>query len=311
LILEHRRLQRAGRARVELLQGAGTSMKTILVPTESQGSMRAALTTALMLARRFDSYIEGFALRARVNEFIAVDMAGAIPLETLREESVDEARRARTLFESFMREHDVPRSETATASLFAPVSSLSYGWLDDAPEGEDFVGSRGRVFDLIVMSRSEANSIGLHDKAIESGLFDSGRPILIAAQTPPREIGANVLIAWNCSTEQARTTAFAMPLLRKAERITVLHVEGGTAVPGPSAAQATQYLQRNGLNATLRTVGLEGRSTGEAILATAQSLGCDLLIKGAYTQSRLRQMIFGGATRHILKHATLPLLMAN
>ena len=286
-------------------------MKTILVPTESHETMRSALVTALMVARRFDSYIEGFALRFRINEFIAVDMAGAIPLETLREESVDEVRRARVLFEAFMREHSVPRSDVPIASLSFPVASLSYGWLDDAPEGEDFVGSRGRVFDVIVMSRSEANSIGLHDKAIESGLFDSGRPILIAARTPPREIGANVLIAWNCSTEQARATAFAMPLLRKAERITMLHVEGGTAVPGPSAAQATQYLQRNGVNVALMTVGLEGRSTGEAILATAQSLGCDLLIKGAYTQSRLRQMIFGGATRHILKHAALPVLMAN
>ena len=69
-------------------------MKTILVPTESHDAMRSALATALALARRFDSYIEGFPLRFRVNEFIAVDMAGAIPLETLREESVDEARRA-------------------------------------------------------------------------------------------------------------------------------------------------------------------------------------------------------------------------
>src|SRR5262249_15196770 len=190
-------------------RGAGMSMKTILVPTESHESMRSALATALMLARRFDSYIEGFALRFRVNEFIAVDMAGAIPLDTLREESVDEARRARALFEAFMREHAVPRSSDT------PVGSLSYGWLEDAPEGEDFVGSYGRVFDVIVMSRSQANSIGLHDKAIESGLFDSGRPILIAAPTSPRELGTNVLVAWNCSTEQARATAFAMPLLQR------------------------------------------------------------------------------------------------
>ena len=133
-------------------------MKTIMVPTESHEAMRSALATALALARRFDSYIEGFALRFRVNEFIAVDMAGAIPLETLREESLDEARRARALFEAFMRENSVSRSD-------APVASLSYGWLDDAPEGEDFVGSHGRVFDVIVMSRSDANSIGLHDKA--------------------------------------------------------------------------------------------------------------------------------------------------
>jgi len=279
-------------------------MKTILVPTESHEAMRSALATALALARRFDSYIEGFALRFRVNEFIAVDMAGAIPLETLREESLDEGRRARTLFEAFMRENAVPRADAA-------VGSLSYGWFDDAPEGEGVVGSHGRVFDAIVMSRSESNSIGLHDKAIESGLFDSGRPILIAAPTPPARIGTNILVAWNCSTEQARTTALAMPLLRQAERVTVLHVEGGSAVPGPSAAQAIQYLQRNGIKAVPMTVGLDGRTTGEAILATAQSLGCDLLIKGAYTQSRLRQMIFGGATRHILAHAGLPVLMAN
>jgi nucleotide-binding universal stress UspA family protein len=58
-------------------------------------------------------------------------------------------------------------------------------------------------------------------------------------------------------------------------------------------------------------VELDGRSTGEAILAAAQSLGCNLLIKGAYTQSRLRQMIFGGATQHIMANATMPVLLAN
>ncbi len=279
-------------------------MKTILVPTETHEQMGAALSAALTLARQFDSYIEGFALRFRVNEFIAVDMAGAIPLETLREESLDEGRRARALFEAFMQEHHVPRSDAAT-------TSPSYGWRDDAPEGEDFVGSHGRVFDITVMSRSDGNSAGLHERAIESGLFDSGRPLLIAGPAPSLRIGNHILVHWNCSTEQARATAFAMPLLRKAERVTVLHVEGGSVVPGPSAALATRHMQRNGINAVQMTVGLEGRTTGEAILVAARSLGCDLLVKGAYTQSRLRQMIFGGATRHILAHATLPVLMAN
>jgi nucleotide-binding universal stress UspA family protein len=53
------------------------------------------------------------------------------------------------------------------------------------------------------------------------------------------------------------------------------------------------------------------RSTGESILAEATSLGSDLLIKGAFTQSRLRQMIFGGATRHIIAEAGLPVFMAH
>ena len=59
------------------------------------------------------------------------------------------------------------------------------------------------------------------------------------------------------------------------------------------------------------TVELDGRSTGEAIMATATSRGCNLLIKGAYTQSKFRQVIFGGATRHILANATLPVLLAH
>ena len=137
-------------------------MKTILVPTESNDAMRSTLATALLLARRFDSYIEGFALRFRVNEFVAVDMAGAIPLESLREESLDEARRARALFETFMQDNGVPRADRDAAAL-------SYGWLNDAPEGEGFVGSHGRVFDIICMGRSDASLPGFHDKAIEAG----------------------------------------------------------------------------------------------------------------------------------------------
>ena len=131
------------------------------------------------------------------------------------------------------------------------------------------------------MSRPDASSTGLQNRAIESDLFESGRPILISPPSPPRQIATNVLVAWNCSTEQARATAFAMPLLQQADRVTVLTVE------------------------------LNGKTTGEAILATANSLGCDLLIKGAYTQSRLRQMIFGGATRHVLANAALPVLLAH
>jgi len=77
-----------------------------------------------------------------------------------------------------------------------------------------------------------------------------------------------------------------MPLLQKADRVTVLTVIGGTGVPGPSAEQLIRYLQRNGIVAEPMRVELDGRNTGEAILARAQSLGCDLLIKGAYTQSR-------------------------
>jgi nucleotide-binding universal stress UspA family protein len=72
-----------------------------------------------------------------------------------------------------------------------------------------------------------------------------------------------------------------------------------------------RYLRRNGVPAEPLTVALDGNNTGQAILGAAQTLACDLLIKGAYTQSRLRQMMFGGATQHVMASATLPVLLAH
>src|SRR5690606_31927229 len=111
---------------------------------------------------------------------------------------------------------------------------------------------------------------------LEAALFESGKPTLIVPANVPKTIGKNILVAWNRSTEQAHTNAFAMPLLRRAEQVTVLMVQGGS-VPGPSVEQAAVHLRRNGVKATALTVPEDG-SAGEAILDQASRLGCDLLV---------------------------------
>jgi len=162
-----------------------------------------------------------------------------------------------------------------------------------------------------VMARSDADAAGPHRRAIESALFESGRPVLLAPLNAPRSIATNIMIHWNGSTEQARANAFAMPLLRRAERVSVLTVVGGQGVPGPSADRIVQQLRYNDIAADVTRVELDNRDTGEAVLDAARAQGCDLLIKGAFTRTRLRQMIFGGATSHIMDHADLPVLMAH
>ena len=115
---------------------------------------------------------------------------------------------------------------------------------------------------------------------------------------------------WLAAAERIAGQRKADLLFPTQEQVTVLSVEGGTT-PGPSGEMAALHLRRNGINATALTVKPGTRTTGEAILDQATSMGCDLLVKSAYTQSRLSQMIFGGATRHILANATLPVLMAH
>ena len=278
-------------------------MKTILVPIEQHDLMPSILETALLLARRFDSYIEGFALFPAIIELYAINSGVSLPSE-IKEHDSEVAKQARSFFEKFMNDRGVSKSKKID-------QTLSFGWLDEAPDGDIFVGNYGRVFDIVVLGRPGPGRGSRPSMAtIEAGLFEAGRPVLIAPPKPPQHMGENILIAWNCSTEQAKTTALAMPLLQKASRVVVLTVQGGT-VPGPTGEQLANYLQRNGVPSEPITVAPQGRSTGEVILANAAALNCDLLIKGAYTQSRLRQWIFGGATRHILANATLPVLMAH
>jgi len=291
-------------------------MQTILVPTEQSTSMISVLDAALLLARKFGGSIEGFALRPAVADMVAMDPDAGLTMVAVRENDAEMVRQAEELFRSFMERHGVaPRTEPASSSASSgssasSSSSTTWSWLASAPSGHDFVGSYGRVFDVIALARPGEEWQSPSMVTLESALFESGRPVLIAPPTPPRALGTNVLIAWNCSTEQARTTAFAMPLLRLAERVTILTVEGAT-VAGPSGVELARSLRINGIAAEPITMHPGKASAGETILSKAEELGCDLIVKGAYTQSRLRQMIFGGTTRHILTKAKLPVLMAH
>ena len=202
--------------------------RTILVPIEQHDLMNSTLETALLLARKFDSYIEGFALRGAIPAAYATVDAGAV-IPQLEQDIAENAQRSQSLFESFMQEHGVPCG--------GHTAALSSKWLEDTPEGDHFVGSYGRVFDVIVLGRPGRDPKGSRMTTLEAALFESGRPVLIAPPSPRPQMGTNVLISWNCSTEQARTTAFAMPILKRASRVVVLTVEGGAAVPGPTGQQ--------------------------------------------------------------------------
>ena len=274
------------------------SMKAILVPLEQNDFTQSVLTCAYLFAGRFGGHIQGFAFFPMYEVYGFGDMT---PLWVTEGRPSDElAGEARKMFDRFMRQEHPSVGET-------PVS---FSWLTEADPGDIFVASHARVFDISVLGRPGYDPSGPRSSTLEAVLFESGRPCLIAPPTAQRELGDNILIAWNRSTETAVAVAHAMPLLHQAKRVTILTVEGGS-VPGPSGDELANCLKLNGIDAQATTVNPGKRTSGETILEYATSIGADLLIKGAYTQSRLRQMIFGGATSHILAKATLPIFMAR
>ena len=223
-------------------------MKTILVPTEHNSAMQSALDTALLLAQKFVGCIEGFALRPAVADMVAMDPDAGLTMIAVKENDAQMVRQAADLFRSFMERHSIMQRADET-----PATSPCWAWLDAAPSGHDFVGSYGRVFDAIVLARPGEEWQSPSMVTLESALFESGRPVVIAPPDSPRSLGRNVLIAWNASTEQGRATAFAMPLLRLAERVTVVTVEGVT-VAGPTGAEMARTLKINGIAAEPMTL---------------------------------------------------------
>ncbi len=280
-------------------------MKTILVPVEKNSQIESTLATACPLARMFGSYVEGFALSPELNTLVAAEGIGSMVVYPTDLTGQDEAAAAdaRKLFENAMTAHSIALAGDA------PGAS-GYAWNDRALAGDGFLGSHGRIFDVTVVGRPGSAAASPHMSTLEAALFDTGRPVLIAPPQAPGQFGQAVTIAWNGSTETARAIAYAMPLIKRAERVIVQVVEG-VGVAGPSGADVARHLERNGISAAVVSVKRGSRSPGAAILEEALAAGSDLLVKGAYTQSRLRQMIFGGATSHIIAETTLPVLMAH
>jgi nucleotide-binding universal stress UspA family protein len=190
----------------------------------------------------------------------------------------------------------------------ARAMGLTSEWRAADDSGPTAIGIIGRAYDLIVMPQPGALP-KMPESVFETALFDSGRPVLVV---PPRftgMVGKKILFAWNGSTESARAISLAMPVMSRAEAIDVLSVDGAM-VPGPSSAEIADSLRSHGLNVTSQHVKPGTRSAGQTIVDTAIAGGCDLIVKGAYTQSRLRQMIFGGMTRHLIMQSPLPVLFS-
>jgi nucleotide-binding universal stress UspA family protein len=288
------------------LENRSFAMKTILLPFHDEDAGRTALEAACVVAQQFGSYLEG--LLVREGPHIDFGPGISIPPDYLSEAAAEWRRFAESVRKHFVGvtgERGMPLGEVESAA-----EGPTAGWHELEGRESDVVGAYGRLFDLIVIGRTTRDPTARWQATCEGALFETGRPVLLATPRAPKILGGTTVIAWNGSTETARTVALAMPLLASAAKVVVLAVEGDT-VTGPHAGEMAAHLARNGIKASATTVHAAGRTIGDAILEEAAALGADLLVKGAYTRNRLRQIIFGGATQHVLRYAAIPLLMAH
>ncbi len=285
--------------------------KVVLTPLYGVPSDDSALATAVAVARKFAAHVDVMHVRAdprTMIPYIGEGMSGALIEEMItsaEQQAEERSKRVRAAFDDW-------RAKSGLQLAAAAGDGPSCNWVETVGRPDASVARRGRVADLVVVSRPEADgAVTTVAETLEAALLESGTPLLVAASRPADTIGTHIAIAWNGGLESARAVAAALPFLGAADTATIVTV-GAPAPPEADGPALQAYLARHGVTAQIRDVEAEGgQSVGETLLATATDVGADLMVMGAYTHSRLRELVFGGVTREVLAAADMPVLMAH
>jgi nucleotide-binding universal stress UspA family protein len=166
--------------------------------------------------------------------------------------------------------------------------------------------------DLVLVSNTNRdNAEGVESDFVERIVLAVGRPVLILPHKGEIKLVTDqILIAWNNSRESSRATFDAMPFLQKAKRTRIVSVDVAPRGSLPAASIA-ETLDRHGVKVEVTSISSDGMTVGQTLQRAANDYGAGLIVLGAYGHSRFAELIFGGATREVLRHLEHPVLMSH
>ncbi|GAA4497066.1 universal stress protein [Gluconacetobacter tumulicola] len=202
--------------------------------------------------------------------------------------------------------HDIARQWIGAAGH--PIAA-KVEWVEMAGDIREIVAREARLADLAVISRPRADDRQTIGQAFSGALYDAGATVLIAPLQACDTVGRRPIVAWHPSPALDRALDAAQPLLEAAEHVTFLiGTAHDTAEAPPDRAR---MLVDRGVPVTIDRFVAPRDRIGAEIRAHALAARGDLLIMGAYTHSRFLEFLFGGPTRDLLAHATLPILTCH
>ncbi|WBO23851.1 universal stress protein [Sphingomonas abietis] len=191
------------------------------------------------------------------------------------------------------------------------VEGLPWNWIDASGDIALRLTEGAGLADLIVVNLKLDSGSGPDMRGIASEVvLKGGKPILAVPETMCGvALTGHAMIAWDGSEEAISALQAAVPLLRLAQRVTIVEiVDGSVKVPSEAAAA---YLSRHAVHASIHPKHPNVPSAGREILKLAELLKADYLVMGGFGHSRLREAIFGGVTRHMLTNSPVPLFLAH
>ncbi len=284
-------------------------VKTILLPLAGDTAPERVFETALSLANRFAAHLDVLYVRANPRNLLPYATLGLSKhmresvVEAAEQNAEAQAEANRTLFASICQRMGVPLVTSRVGS-----DSVSASWEERTGKEADVLSRRGRLSDLIVLPGPIP--VSPPPEVAEAALKSTGRPVLMIPETAGTVIASHIGIGWNGSAEAARAVAAAMDYLHGAESVTIFS-GAAQAERRPTAEALVRYLGWHGVDATVEIFEAHDPSVGEALLSQAREAGINLLVVGGYSRSRLRELILGGVTGHLLATADVPVFMVH
>ncbi len=287
------------------------SVKVMLSLLQGTSGDTSVLGCAQIVANKYSAHINALHMRpdpSTLVPYVGDGMSGAVVeqiLTSAEREADERATNARACFDTWQSNSGLPFVEKPSAD-----DKASCAWIEATGQREKIIAHQGHTADLVVVARPADKSDYSAELEFETALVESGRPLLLAPPGDISEFGTRIVIGWNDSVEASRAVAAALPFLRDAAAITIATVDGGGEASANGEA-LMQYLAWHGIKAKFVIAKDENRNTGMALLSQVEEADADMLVMGAYSHSRLRELIFGGVTRHVLQSAKIPVLVVH
>ncbi len=263
------------------------------------------LDYACEIALRFIAHIDVLHMRFDARGTTAgkgpAGLADRLLAEPVEKSASEAAARARAHFDDWQQHCNLPAFNSGIA---APGPSVQ--WREILGYESDLIARLGRLSDLIVVARQGSRS-SFSTMTLETALFETGRPVLMAPAGTAVNLFHRPLVAWNGSREAARAVHFALPFLCQFTGCVEVFA-APESKHHTDTNELLRYLSWHGITAA--RISAE-HPTGMNLLAQASAIGAGLIVMGAYTHGHYRQFLFGGMTRHVMEHAAIPVLFAH
>jgi nucleotide-binding universal stress UspA family protein len=299
-------------------QEALMSIKRILVPLPGSAGHTGQIETALSAAKALGAHVQALFIsqpppdtRSGVTRggLGVTEMGRTVTAASVNWYAEERERNTRDAREVFAQACAVVGIPMLSAND-EPDSPLAASWREAEGSYVKIAVQRAAAFDLMVAASATVMESLM--AIAEQSLLQTRRPVLLAPARPQSDLTDSVMIAWDESPECWHAVSAAIPFMQLAKSVRVISVDRDASNRQASQAEVLAYLRCHGIGATAQVVAPELRSVGDTLLAAGAEHEAGLLIMGAYSHSRLREMLLGGATRHILKNASArPVLLAH